>query len=38
VARSGLDNYRWPTVHGYVRPGGHWRQPESIDAEPSQAF
>jgi lipopolysaccharide transport system ATP-binding protein len=28
VAREGPDGYRWPTVHGYVRPAGRWHLPE----------
>ena len=24
VAESGLDSYRWPSVHGYIRPPGRW--------------
>ena len=32
VARSGADSYRWPTVHGFVRPKGIWHAPERVAA------
>jgi lipopolysaccharide transport system ATP-binding protein len=33
VAESGGDNYRWPSVRGYVRPLAHWHRPELFSTD-----